>query len=96
MKVLPAPIRDILVRATVVDAQNSGAVPRYTTNRLEFARVIERETACPICSSVKEMIVWLEDPMLRPVVPTNQPVTVSLNYLFGAFLLTAQPQTGVP
>ena len=57
---------DTLVRSISADAHNTGAALRYSANGMEFARVIERDTACPICSGMKDKIIWLGDPRLRP------------------------------
>jgi hypothetical protein len=43
----------------LADAHNSGAVARYTANGVEFARVIERETACKICRRMRGKAIWL-------------------------------------
>lgn len=57
---------DMLVRSLSADAHNAGAAMRYTANGVEYARVIERETACKICLPMRDQIVWLGDPRLRP------------------------------
>jgi|GEM_PF-6218771 len=58
---------DTLVRQVTGEAQNAGAAARYTANGVEYARVIERETACKICQGMRGKIVWLGDPRLRPL-----------------------------
>lgn len=57
---------DTLVRSISADAHNEGAASRYAANGIEYARVIERETACKICLPMRNQIVWLGDPRLRP------------------------------
>lgn len=58
---------DTLVRQTTGEAQNAGAASRYAANGVEYARVIERPTACRICRPMNGKIIWLGDPRLRPL-----------------------------
>lgn len=55
-----------LVRSISAEAHNTGAATRYATNGVEYARVIERDTACQICRPMDDKIIWLGDARLRP------------------------------
>lgn len=58
---------DMLVNTLLGEAHNLGALTRYVSNGLEYVRVIERDTACPICKPMDDKIVWLGDPRLIPI-----------------------------
>jgi hypothetical protein len=57
---------DILVRSISAEAHNTGAATRYAANGVEYAQVVERETACAVCSPMNDKFIWLGDPKLRP------------------------------
>jgi hypothetical protein len=57
---------DLLTRSISADAHNTGAARRYAVNGVDFARVIERETACKICQPMRGQVIWLGEPSLRP------------------------------
>lgn len=58
---------ETLVNALLGEAHNTGAATRYAVNGVGFVRVIEKETACPICSPMDDKIVSLADPRLLPI-----------------------------
>lgn len=55
-----------LTYTILAEAHNTGAMTRYAANGVGFVEIIERETACPICSPMRGKIVSLGDSRLVP------------------------------